>query len=364
MKLHEITDSIEAIAPLAYQESYDNAGLIVGNADQEVHAVLVCVDVTEDVLDEAIAKHCDLIVSHHPVVFGQLKKINGKNATERIVINAIRNDIAIYAAHTNFDSVFGGVNSTFANQLGLQDQQILAPTTDQWQRIAICTPIAHADEVRNVLFSIGYPTGEMYDNYSFNHEGFSTYRPLKNAHPAAGTPFETHTEAEVRIEATYPAFLVPKVIAALHAVHPYETPAIEVVNLANPLPFAGLGMVGNLPAPLAETEFLSMLKEKLHLHHIRHSALRHKPVKRVAVCGGAGISFLRQAIAQKADAFVTADVKYHDFFASEKRLLLADVGHYESELCAKDALADIILQKFPTFAVLKTEVDTNAIHYF
>lgn len=362
MKLFELTQYLESIAPLAYQESYDNCGLIVGHADKEIQQVLVSLDCTEAVVDEAIAKSCQVIVSHHPIVFSGLKKFNGKTYVERVIEKAIKNNIAIYAIHTNLDSVATGVNARICQTLGLTDCRILAPKPNLLKKLVTYVPVNHADKVRAALFNAGAGNIGNYSECSFNTEGTGTFKGNEDTNPFVGEPGKQHHEAEVRIETVYPATLESKILMALFMEHPYEEVAYDLYPITNQFE-VGSGMIGELDEPMAEADFLQMVKYKMNAQVIRHTNLRGKSVKSVAVCGGSGSFLLKQAIAAGADAFITADFKYHEFFDAEEKLVIADIGHFESEQFTQNLIVEIIRKKFVNFAVRLTEVNTNPIKY-
>lgn len=364
MTIHHITSHLESLAPLSLQEDYDNAGLLTGQKEEECTGVICALDVTEDVLDEAIQKKCNLIVAHHPVIFKGLKKINGNDLVERVIIKAIRHGIAIYAIHTNLDNVEYGVNGRIAERLGLLQTKVLAPQSGSLRKLFTFVPHAQADQVRQALFEAGGGHIGHYSSCSFNTEGTGTFLGAEGTNPFVGEPGKLHREPETRIEMVFPAWLEGRILDTLRNNHPYEEVAFDIVPLSNPLPGVGSGMVGNLPAPLSETDFLRLLKEKFGTPAIRHTALSGRSISRVAICGGAGSFLIPKALSSGAQAFVTADLKYHEFFTADGRLLLADIGHFESEQFTIDLVAEGLQKKFPTFAVLKTEVKTNPVHYF
>lgn len=364
MTIHHITSHLESIAPLSLQEEYDNAGLLTGQYQDECTGVICALDVTEDVVDEAIQKKCNLIVAHHPVIFKGLKKLNGNGLVERVIIKAVRHGIAIYAIHTNLDNVESGVNERIAERLGLRQTKVLAPLTGSIRKLFTFVPHAHADQVRQALFNAGGGHIGHYSSCSFNSEGTGTFLGAEETNPFVGEPGKLHREPETRIEMVFPAWLEGRILEALRASHPYEEVAFDIVPLSNSLPGVGSGMVGELPEPLSETDFLRLLKEKFGTPAIRHSALTGRAISRVAICGGAGSFLIPKALSSGAQAFVTADLKYHEFFSADGNLLLADIGHFESEQYTIDLLAEGLQKKFPTFAVLKTEVKTNPVHYF
>ena len=364
MKLSQLTAYLESLAPLAYQEDYDNAGLIVGQPDQEIYQALVSLDCTEAVVDEAIANNCQVIVSHHPIVFRGLKKFNSKSYVERVVEKAIRNNIALYATHTNLDSMMTGVNARICETLGIKNFRILAPKHNLLKKLVTYVPVSYADEVRNALFSAGAGNIGNYSECSFNADGSGTFKGNEYTDPYVGEPGKRHTENEVRIETVYPAVLESKILMALVLAHPYEEVAYDLYALTNQHQQVGSGMIGELEIPTDEETFLYHVKEKMRAHVIRHTAFTGKHIKKVAVCGGAGGFLLKHAIAAGADIFITADYKYHEFFDAEGKIVIADIGHFESEQFTQQLLYENITKKFTNFAVRLTEVNTNPVKYF
>ena len=364
MKLRELTNYLESLAPLAYQEDYDNAGLIVGHPEQEITDVLISLDCTEAVVDEAIETGCNVIVSHHPIVFRGLKKLNGKSYVERVVEKAIRHNIALYAIHTNLDNVSGGVNARICETLGLVNKRILVPKHNLLKKLVTYAPLNHADAVRNALFEAGAGSIGNYDECSFNTDGTGTFKANSSTNPFVGEKGIRHHESEVRIETIYPAILENKVQTALISAHPYEEVAYDLYNLTNQNQQVGSGMMGEFASEVSENEFLAIIKEKMKTKVIRHTAFVNRPVKKVAVCGGSGSFLLKQAIAAGADAFITTDFKYHEFFDAEGKILIADVGHFESEQFTQQLLFEIISKNFSTFAVRLTTINTNPVKYY
>jgi len=363
MKLHELTNYLESLAPLAYQEDYDNSGLIVGHPDKEINSALVSLDCTEAVVDDAMAKGCQVIISHHPIVFKGLKKLNGKTYVERVIEKAIKNNIAIYAIHTNLDAVASGVNARICETLGLTDCRILAPKHGLLKKLATYVPVNYADKVRAALFAAGAGQIGNYSECSFNTEGTGTFKAGENTDPFVGEKGIIQKEPEIKIEVVYPVNLENKILVALFMEHPYEEVAYDLYALTNQYQTVGSGMVGELAEPMDELAFLQMVKYKMNAGAIRYTKLRHKPVKRVAVCGGSGSFLLKNAINAGADVFVTADFKYHEFFDAEEKLVIADIGHFESEQFTQNLIVELIKKKFANFAVRLTEVNTNPIKY-
>ncbi len=261
MTVKDIFDCLTEIAPLHWQESYDNAGLQVGDLNDEVRKALICLDITEGIVDEAIAKNCNLVISHHPLIFRGLKHLTPETYIERAVMKAIKNDISMISMHTNLDNSFLGVNRVLAERLGLKNLQFLQPV-------------------------------------------------------ACGV--ENH----------------------------------------------GAGMIGTFENPMEETDFLQFVSETIDTPCLRHSALTGRKIRKVALCGGSGSPFMAEALRNQADAYLTADVKYHDFFLPEGQILLVDGGHFETEQFTKELINELVTKKFPNFAAEIAETRTNAVCYF
>ncbi|MCW5906926.1 MAG: Nif3-like dinuclear metal center hexameric protein [Chitinophagales bacterium] len=363
MKIKDLTAYLETIAPLSYQESYDNCGLIVGDKNAVVKKALITLDVTEEVVEEAVREKCQLVIAHHPIVFTGLKKLNGKNYVERVVIKAIKNNVAIYAIHTNYDNVLNGVNAEICKRLGLINTIILAPKNGLLKKLYTFIPVEHHERVSRAVFEAGAGYIGNYSETSFNVNGTGTFRGNESSNPALGKKGLLEKADEVKFETIFPAYLEQKVISALLTAHPYEEVAYDIVSLDNTFNSVGSGMVGELKNPADELTFLKAVKKNLKAACIRYTPLLGKPVKKVAVCGGSGRFLLNNAIAAGANVFITGDFKYHDFFDADGKIVVADTGHYESEQFTKDLLARQLLEKFPTFAALVSKVNTNPIKY-
>ncbi|MCC2599811.1 Nif3-like dinuclear metal center hexameric protein [Sphingobacterium sp. FBM7-1] len=364
MKIKELVQYLEQVAPLAYQESYDNSGLLVGNPEDEIQQALIALDCTEEVVDEAIAKGCDIIIAHHPIVFTGLKKLNGKNYVERVIIKAIQHRIALYAIHTNLDNVLPGVSGKIAEKLGLESFAILRPKRNLLKKLAVFVPRTHVEFVRTALFDAGAGAIGDYDECSYNTSGYGTFRPLAGANPTIGNLNQQERVEETKIEVIYPERLERAILVSMYAAHPYEEVAHDIFVLENTLHTVGAGAIGNLPQPMEEAEFLTYLKDRLNVEVIRHTKLLNKPISRVAVCGGAGGFLLNDAKRSGADIFISADYKYHEFFDAEGEIVIADIGHFESEQFTQELLLEIIQKKFANFAVLLTGIETNPIKYY
>ncbi|HTN20584.1 MAG TPA: Nif3-like dinuclear metal center hexameric protein [Pelobium sp.] len=363
MQIKDLTNYLESIAPSNYQESYDNSGLIVGDYNQPITKALISLDCTEAIVDEAIATGSGIIISHHPIVFKGLKRFNGNSYVERVVMKAIANNIALYAIHTNLDSIATGVNAKICEKIGLTNCRILAPKSGILKKLCFFVPLASADAVKSAIFNAGAGEIGNYSNCSFSVNGEGSFKANENANPFVGEKGETHLEQEQRVEVVYPAQAETKIIKALLSAHPYEEVAYDLYSLSNPHQEVGAGMVGELSEEMDAMEFLKHLKTAMELTVIRHTAVLPKKVKRVAVCGGSGSFLLKNAISANADVFITADFKYHEFFDAEDKLIIADIGHFESEQFTQHLLLDIITKKFPNFAIRLTENNTNPIKY-
>ncbi len=364
MKINEIMRSLETLAPLSFQESYDNAGLITGNAAWECSGVMITLDATEAVINEAISKKCNLVIAHHPIVFKGMKKITGKNYVERTIITAIKNDVAIYAIHTNLDNVLQGVNKMIADKIGLKNTAVLQPKEAMLKKLITFVPLDQAAKVRDALFAAGAGNIGKYSECSYNTEGVGTFKPGELAKPFLGEIGKRQEEKELKIELIFPAYLEEKLIRAMNESHPYEEVAYDILPLGNYLSEVGSGLIGILENEMDELAVMHLLKDKFGLKMIRHTLFTGKKVKKIALCGGSGIFLLHAAKAAGADVYITADVKYHEFFDAEGNILLADIGHYESEQYTTDLLFDYLTQNYPNFAVLKTALNTNPVQYF
>lgn len=363
MKIKEIITILEEMAPLAYAEDFDNVGLLVGNEEVNATGILVCHDALESVIDEAIAKKCNFIVCFHPIIFSGMKKITGKNYVERAVLKAIKNDISIYAVHTALDNHKDGVNKIFCDALGLVNTKILVPKTHFIQKLITYTIPENTEQVRNALFEAGAGKIGNYEDCSFNSTGIGTYMGNENSNPEIGEQFEFVETQEIKIEVTFEKHLQGKVLKALFSSHVYEEVAYEIYDLQNQHQNIGLGMVGELTNPLSEIEFLEMVKTKMQCGVIRHTELLEKTIKKVAVLGGSGSFAIKNAIQCGADVFLTSDLKYHNFYETENKIVIADIGHFESERYTKNYIVDYLKEKITNFAIVLSEENTNPVKY-
>lgn len=363
MKLKELTDFLDSSVPLSFQEDYDNSGLQCGLPDTEVSAALLTLDVTGEIMNEAKLTGCDLIISHHPVIFRPLNKVTGTSEAERIVIRAIKENIAIYCTHTNLDVIENGVSRKMAEKLGLTNVNVLAPLENRLLKLVTFVPDDHLDNVRQAVFNAGAGVTGNYDNCSFTVRGTGSFRGNESSSPFVGEKGKLHFENETRFETILFSHLKAKVIKALLDAHPYEEVAYDIYPLENKNSGAGFGCTGYLNRPLGEKDFLELVSSAFGTRGIRYSGLTGRDIGKVALCGGSGESLINDALASGADAFITADIKYHTFLNSADRILLADIGHYESEKFSVEILYDLIIKKFPKFALQFSKIDTNPINY-
>lgn len=361
MKVKDVTNYLESIAPLSLQESYDNSGLLVGDMKDEVSAVLVTLDITDEIIEEAIANKCNLIVAHHPIIFSGIKRLLKNDTVSDILIKAVKNNINLYAIHTNLDNVVNGVNGKIADLIGLGKRKVLLPKSNLY-KLAIFTPTSYKDKVLSALFEAGAGHIGEYSNCSFTSKGTGTFKPMEGATPYVGKIDELESVHEEKIELVVPDFSLANVICAMKESHPYEEVAYDLVPLSNFSNF-GAGLVGYLKEPMDESVFLQLLQKTFNSKSIRHTDLLKKPIRKVALCGGSGSFLLKNALKNKADIFITADMKYHQFFEGEGRILIADIGHYESEQFTIDLISEFLMKKFTNFAIRLTTVNTNPINY-
>lgn len=363
MIIQDVVTLLQDYAPLAYAEEFDNVGLLVGDKNEKLTGVLVTLDTLETVVDEAIENNCNLIVSFHPIIFKGLKSLTGKSYVERTVLKAIQNNIAIYAIHTALDNHINGVNDIICDRLELKNKQILIPQQHTIKKLITYVPLKNADTLRTALFNAGAGSIGNYDECSFNLEGTGTFNGNPDSNPVIGERGVTHYEKETQISVTFSKHLESKIVSALFKSHPYEEVAYEITTLENTNQNIGIGMLGDLEEDMSELDFLAYLKTKMKTNTIRHSSLLGKPIKRVAVLGGSGAFAIGAAEAKGADIFITADLKYHDFFSAENQLILADIGHYESEQFTKSFLVDYLSKKITNFAIILSKTNTNPIKY-
>ncbi len=363
MIVKEVTDILEGLAPLAYAEDFDNVGLLIGNHDQKVSGILVTLDTLENVVDEAIANSCNLIVSFHPIIFKGLKKITGNTYVERVVIKAIQNNISIYCLHTALDNCANGVNAKICEVLDIKNPRILIPQKKTIKKLTTYVPVDAAEKLKATLFEAGAGNIGNYSNCSFTTEGLGTFKPEPNTNPTIGKIGQTHLEKEAQINITYSSIQEKQVMNALFKNHPYEEVAYEIQTLENTNQNIGMGMVGTLTVPMDEMDFLKLVQKRMGAKGIRHSKLLGKKIEKVAVLGGSGSFAIGAAKSVDADIFITADIKYHQFYEAEGKIVIADIGHFETEQFTKNLLVDYLMKKIPNFAIRLSESKTNPIKY-
>ncbi len=363
-KIAEVIKEIEKIAPPSYQEGYDNSGFLVGDKNLEVTGIVLSLDCIESVIDEAIQLKCNLIIAHHPIIFGGLKRLTGSNYVERTVIKAIKNNISIYACHTNLDNIRSGVNAKIAQKLGLTNTKILSPKKMLLKKLVTFVPTAHAEKVRLALFEAGAGQIGNYDSCSFNILGTGTFRGNENSNPVFGEKGKLHHEDETRVEVIFESHKESAIIKQLLSSHPYEEVAHDVYQLDNFYGNVGSGMIGEFDKELSENEFLLLVKKVFGLRFLKHTALTGKTIKKVAFCGGSGSFLIKDAINSEADSYISSDIKYHEFFDADGKILIVDTGHYENEQFTPEIFYELIQKKFATFATYLSKVNTNPVNYF
>ncbi|MCJ7448541.1 MAG: Nif3-like dinuclear metal center hexameric protein [Bacteroidales bacterium] len=364
MKLKELCSFLDSAIPLSFQEGYDNSGLQIGLPEKEISSALITLDVTEAVLDEAGYNGCDIIVSHHPVIFNGIKRITGVSFSERILLKAIKQEIAIYSAHTNLDVISNGVSRKMAEKLNLQDIKVLVPLKNRLLKLVTYVPESHLEKVRDAVFAAGAGVLGNYDFCSFMTPGTGSFRGNENTNPFVGEKGKIHFEKEFRLETILFSHLKSRVINAMLKAHPYEEVAYDIYSLENENINTGMGCTGKLSEPMADNDFLKFISSVFSANGIRFSSPKRNKIVKVAVCGGSGAALLPDAIDSGADAFITADIRYHSYFEAGNKILIADIGHYESEKFSAEILYDLIIKKFPKFALRFSEVNTNPINYF
>ncbi len=362
-KIKDIIKIIEAHFPPSVQESYDNSGLITGNINNEISGILITIDINEQVIKEALEKKCNMIIAHHPIIFHPLKKITGSNYIERTIIAAIKNDIAIYGAHTSVDNNFAGLNKIICDKLNIENYEIISPLKNLLYKLVVFVPNKYASQVRQAIFSAGGGEIGNYNSCSYNLQGKGTFKALENTNPFVGKKGELHTEAETRIETVFPDFLRNKILNSMMQAHPYEEVAYDIYPIENTHKKYGAGLIGNLKSPIDEIIFLNLIKEKLKLSCLKHSEILHKKVKKVAICTGACSFLINEAVKQGADVFISSEFKYDQYISAQKRIILVDAGHYETEIYIKKLFYDLITKNFTKFAVEFSENFTNPVKY-
>lgn len=365
IKVNDVLNILNEYAPFIYQEEYDNSGFQIGNRAHEVQKILLCLDLTMDVVEEAIQHGFDLIISHHPLFFKAIQQIDISSAEGEIIQKLLESKISVISVHTNYDNIQKGTNKALASKLGLKDTKILRPKKDCLRKLVTFCPIDYSEKVRLALFQAGGGYIGNYDSCSFNSDGYGTFRAQEGSHPFVGEINQIHKESETRIEMIFPVHLTDVMIQSLLEVHPYEEVAYDIIPLENSYASIGEGVIGNLPKKLAVIEFLEFVKSTLGCKYVRYNQLPdNMMIERVAACGGSGSFLIQEAAKLNADAFISADFKYHDFLNPlTKHLLIIDAGHYETEIGGLNLLKEFLLQKFPNFAVQITCKGVNPVNY-
>jgi len=364
ISVREITQALETVAPPSLQESYDNSGLIVGSPNDAVEKALLSLDCTPAIVEEAIREGCDMIIAHHPIVFKGLKKFNGKNYVEKAVMLAIKHDVALYACHTNLDNVLHkGVNAKIAEKLGLTHTRIMSPKGGQLLKLGVHVPEDYLSEVEAAMFQHGAGNIGNYSDCGFSWDGRGTFTPNNASKPFIGSANESTVGLEKRIEVLVPEYCLSSVLGAMKEAHPYEEVAYDVVQLKNDWQEVGSGIIGELPSSVSMDDFIQLLKTKMELNFFKGTKSNRTEIKKVGICGGAGSFLIPQAMASGCDAYITSDVKYHEFFDTEGGMFLCDIGHYESEKFTIPLFKEILSEKIPNFATIFAQTDTNPVQY-
>jgi len=364
MKIKEVTSYLEDLFPISIQESYDNCGLIIGNKEDEISGIMVCLNLTIEVIQESIEKSCNFIISHHPLIFNGIKKIDTSLASHKIIVECIKRDIAVYSIHTNADKQFPGLNSHIAESLSLQNIKVLEPAEKMLKKLVVFCPESHAEKVREAIFEAGAGKIGKYDSCSYNLSGFGSFKAGDDTNPYVGKKNEIHYENEIRIETIFPNYLQSVIINKMLTVHPYEEVAYDIYSLDNKHATLGLGAIGDLSEPVELQVFLQTIKEVFSISYLRYSGILNKKIKKVAICGGSGASLIKTAKHAGADIFISSDFKYHDFEIPYSDFLIVDAGHYETEIKFKEFLISILLKKFTNFAIHFSKSEVNHILYY
>ncbi len=363
IELKSLINCFEEAAPHSLQESYDNSGLLVGSPETQVHKALISLDLTESVMEEAINKSCDVIISHHPIIFKGIKSLNNKSLVERLIVKAIKNDIAIYAFHTNLDNVANGVNGKIAEKLGLIKTRVLLEKEKPFKKLVTFCPMDHAGQLREAMFEAGGGHIGNYSHCSFNTSGQGSFKALEGSNPYVGKEGQTHFEDEVRIETIVPQYKLNATVAAMLKAHPYEEVAYDIYPIENSSRALGAGMIGELKQETAVIEFLEELKNIFNIQVLKHNQLVEKPIRKIAFCGGSGSFLIKHAFRAGADVFITADVKYHDYFEYRGAMTIVDAGHYETEQFTKELIHTLLMKKFPNFALQISDTESNPVSF-
>lgn len=363
MKLKTLIRELENWAPPAYQEAYDNSRLLTGHSEMEITGVLISLDCIESVVDEALANNCNVIVAHHPILFSGIKSLTGKNYVERTLIKAIKNDVAIYAIHTNLDNVISGVNHKIAEKIGLKNTKILAPATGKLMKLETACPEEAVEPIKQAVFEAGGGNIGNYADGWFGVQGTAGFKPKAGANPSIGSIDHYMSKPEMKLEFVFPSHLQQGILQALKKVHPYEEFDYKIIRLENTNQEVGAGLVGDLSMPENTDDFLRRIKAVFGCGVIKYAGKKPSKINKVALCGGAGFFLLHAALSAGADVYITADVKYHEFFDAENRILLADIGHYESEQFTKELIADKLSAALGDLTLLVSNTDTNPVNY-
>ncbi len=337
MTCNQIFNFIESWAPKGAAWQKDNPGLQAGDPNSQVENIFLCLELTKEAFDEAVKRKCNFIFTHHPLIFQPLKKLNLQTDKTSILLSGlIKNNITLYSAHTNLDFTKGGVSFQLAEKLGLQNLRFIDKLENSLYKLSVFVPEKNAAALSEALFAEGAGVIGEYKKCSFRSQGRGTFEGSENSNPAVGKAGRFEETDEVKIEFTLESWKLDKVLTALVKNHPYEEPAYDVYPTLTGNTNYGYGAVGELPEEMEEENFLTHVCDSLNAPGLRYASGKNGKVKTVAVCGGSGSDLLYKAMGIKADALITADVKYHTFQDAEGKILLADAGHYETEVIVLD----------------------------
>jgi len=362
MKIKEVISFLENKFPLSWQEDFDNSGIQCGDKERDITGVVVCFDMSEVVIEEAISKGANMVVSHHPIIYRDvIKRIEPTNRVGKILCKALENKILLYSMHTNIDSGKAGGNSLFAQKLELQKLSVLSPKENEFCKLVVFVPSENSVFLRDALFKAGCGNIGNYSHCSFSCEGIGSFKPLADANPHIGQHNRIERVEEERIEMIFSKIKKRQIVEALYQHHPYEEPAFDIFALENTNKDIGLGRVGFLPQPMVAADFIHYVKQKLNVELVRFSGNSKAEISKVAVCGGGGASHIKDALTAGADAYITGDLKYHDFFIPENKMLLVDIGHFEGEHFIREIITSLLKEKFKNFSTYFTEVESPVI---
>ncbi len=368
MTCKEIIKYFEEWAPKEIAWQKDNVGLQVGSLNNKLNNILLCLELHDQVIDDAIKKNCNLIISHHPLLFQPLKKIDLQNdKNSKLIEKLIKNNITLYSAHTNLDFTKEGVSFELAKKLKLNNIDFLVHQNSNQYKLSVFVPVDFVDKVANAIFENGGGRIGEYTNCSFRTKGNGTFKGSGNSNPYLGEKNKIELVEEIKLEVLVDSWKLKKILTAIFETHPYEEVAYDIYPLANSNKNYGAGTIGELDKPMHQKQFLDYVADNLKIKNFRYSKGNNK-IKKVALCGGAGSDLVKDALNSGADAFITADLKYHTFQDANEKILLIDAGHYETEIHSLDEvkrkLSHYTIGKNINTKIFKYEGSTNPIFFY